>query len=120
MHEHEKINYLEYPSNDLAATQLFFERAFSWSFTAYGNDYIAFDDQGLEGGFFRSDLLSRTETGAALSVFYSQDLEATYAKVLKCGGHIVQEIFDFPGGRRFHFFEPGGSEFAVWGLPLDI
>ncbi|VAW15709.1 Glyoxalase family protein [hydrothermal vent metagenome] len=26
----------------------------------------------------------------------------------------VKEIFSFPGGRRFHFREPGGNELAVW------
>ena len=31
------------------------------------------------------------------------------------GGHIVQEIFKFPGGRRFHFTDPSGNELAVWG-----
>ena len=23
-------------------------------------------------------------------------------------------VFDFPGGRRFHFTDPGGHELAVW------
>ena len=26
----------------------------------------------------------------------------------------VREIFEFPGGRRFHFQAPGGGEFAIW------
>jgi len=30
------------------------------------------------------------------------------------GGSIVKEIFEFPGGRRFHFADPGGNELAVW------
>ncbi|NND83102.1 MAG: VOC family protein, partial [Gammaproteobacteria bacterium] len=30
------------------------------------------------------------------------------------GGQISKPIFTFPGGRRFHFIEPGGNEFAVW------
>ena len=30
------------------------------------------------------------------------------------GGKITREIFDFPGGRRFHFEAPGGGEFAIW------
>ncbi|MCL6270310.1 hypothetical protein M3P05_10300 [Sansalvadorimonas sp. 2012CJ34-2] len=30
------------------------------------------------------------------------------------GGEIVRVIFSFPGGRRFHFTEPSGNEFAVW------
>ena len=40
--------------------------------------------------------------------------EANIAKVEAAGGVIEQAIFDFPGGRRFHFIEPGGSELAVW------
>ncbi len=51
MNEHEKINYVEYPAKDIAATKRFFETAFGWT---------------------------------------------------------------FPGGRRFHFIEPSGNEFAVW------
>ncbi|HFS85066.1 MAG TPA: VOC family protein, partial [Epsilonproteobacteria bacterium] len=30
------------------------------------------------------------------------------------GGVIEKEIFAFPGGRRFHFSDPNGNEFAVW------
>ena len=69
----------------------------------------------LDGGFFKSDLASSTEKGAALIVFYSNQLEATLAKVEKVGGSILRPIYSFPGGRRFHFTEPSGNEFAVWG-----
>lgn len=47
-------------------------------------------------------------------MFYSKDLEATQEKVKKANGVIVNPIFPFPGGRRFHFTEPSGNEFAVW------
>jgi predicted enzyme related to lactoylglutathione lyase len=47
-------------------------------------------------------------------IFYSTDLEGTLSKVLGAGGLISQEIFAFPGGRRFHFIEPSGNELAVW------
>ena len=30
------------------------------------------------------------------------------------GGEIVEQIFEFPGGRRFHFADPNGNELAVW------
>lgn len=30
------------------------------------------------------------------------------------GGNIVKPIFAFPGGRRFHFTDPSGNEYAVW------
>ena len=115
MNQHEKMNYVELPAKDLAATKAFFESAFGWSFTDYGPEYTAFENQGLDGGFFQSDLASSTEKGAALIVFYSNQLEATLAKVEKAGGSILRPIFSFPGGRRFHFTEPSGNEFAVWG-----
>ncbi|GEM_PF-1366939 len=47
----------------------------------------------------------------------SEDLEATQAKVEAAGGIILQGIFDFPGGQRFHFTESSGNELAVWCLP---
>ena len=109
-----KINYVEFPAKDLSATKSFFITVFDWSFEDFGPDYIAFSNAGLDGGFFRSDLSSRAEQGAALVVFYSEDLEATLKKVERAGGDIVQAIFAFPGGRRFHFIEPSGNEFAVW------
>jgi len=42
-------------------------------------------------------------------------LEDTLTKIEKAGGSIIRPIFSFPGGRRFHFTEPSGNEFAVWG-----
>ena len=115
MNQHEKINYVELPAKDLAATKAFFESVFGWSFVDYGPEYTAFENQGLDGGFFKSDLASSTEKGAALIVFYSNQLEATLAKVETAGGSILRPIYSFPGGRRFHFTEPSGNEFAVWG-----
>src|SRR5690606_20784028 len=35
------------------------------------------------------------------------------------GGTIVKPVFSFPGGRRFHFTEPGGNELAVWSEPRE-
>jgi predicted enzyme related to lactoylglutathione lyase len=117
MPTHEKINYVEYPARDLQATKSFFQAAFGWSFVDYGPDYAAFSDQGLDGGFFKSDQHASTANGSALLVFYSERLEDTLDKVTAAGGSIVKPIFSFPGGRRFHFTEPSGNEFAVWAQP---
>ncbi|MFY3386310.1 VOC family protein [Paracidovorax sp. MALMAid1276] len=114
MNAHEKLNYVEFAARDLPATQSFFEQAFGWVFVDYGPAYTAFSGQGLDGGFFQADLCSTAASGGALLVFYSADLEATLAKVVQAGGHIVKPVFDFPGGRRFHFTEPSGNELAVW------
>ena len=117
MPAHEKLDYAEYPAKDLAATKAFFEAAFGWSFTDYGPDYTAFSDEGLDGGFFKSELVASAEAGSALLIFYSERLEETLTKVTAAGGQIVRPIFTFPGGRRFHFTEPSGNEFAVWAEP---
>ena len=115
MNLHEKVNYVEFHAKDLPATKAFFQSAFGWSFVDYGPEYTSFSDQGVDGGFFQSDLASSSEKGAALVILYSNQLEATLAKVEKAGGSIVKPIYSFPGGRRFHFTEPSGNEFAVWG-----
>jgi uncharacterized protein len=114
MNENEKINYVEFPAADLAATKYFFETVFDWKFVDYGSDYTAFSDQGLDGGFYKSDLCSSQNNGSALIVFYSSHLEETQANIERAGGHINKAIFSFPGGRCFHFIEPSGNEFAAW------
>jgi len=114
MNRHEKINYVEFPSNDLVATKAFFLSVFGWIFTDYGPEYIAFSDEGLDGGFYKSDLSVSTENGTALIVFYSNDLESTLLKITNAGGSIMKPVFTFPGGRRFHFGDPNGNEYAVW------
>ncbi|WP_028021666.1 VOC family protein [Enterovibrio calviensis] len=114
MNPNGKINYVEFPACDLDATKSFFSDAFGWTFTDYGPDYTAFADQGVDGGFFRADQCANTANGSALIVLYSDALEDTQAKVQESGGKIVQSIFSFPGGRRFHFTEPSGNELAVW------
>ncbi len=110
----EKINYVEFPAVDILATKAFFSRVFGWTFEDFGQNYTAFSNQGLDGGFFTSDKKALTETGSALIVFYSADLDATLSKVSQAGGLVSQEIFSFPGGRRFHFIEPSGNELGVW------
>lgn len=113
---HERINYLEYPARDLAATKAFFSEVFGWKFTDFGPDYTAFDEQGLEGGggFYRSDKANLAERGAALTVFLTDDLLACEARIVAGGGVISTPTFEFSGGKRFHFLEPSGNEFAVW------
>lgn len=115
MNQHEKINYVEFPASDMEKTKAFFTTVFGWTFTDYGPEYSAFaDTAGLDGGFYKSDRRATTEQGSALIVFYSTTLEQTQAKIEAAGGEIVKPIFKFPGGRRFHFTEPSGNEYAVW------
>lgn len=114
MNYHEKIQYIELPAKDLASTKAFFTALFGWKFTEYGEEYFAFDYQGIEGGFFKSNQHVTTSNGSALIVFYSDSLETTLEKIQSHGGEIIKPIFSFPRGRRFHFCDPNKNEFAVW------
>jgi len=117
MPEHEKIDYVEFPARNIEGTKRFFQTVFGWEFVDYGPDYTSFSNQGLDGGFYKSDQASVTDRGSALIVFYSKDIEKTQSKVEAAGGQILKPIFSFPGGRRFHFSDPNGNEFAVWADP---
>lgn len=110
----QKIDYIEFPARDLDAVQSFYEQAFGWTFTDYGNEYRAFSDDKLDGGFRLDDAASTVAAGAALVILYADDLAATRKKVVDCGGRIVVDVFSFPGGRRFQFADPHGNELGVW------
>jgi uncharacterized protein len=106
-----QIDYLEFPSEDGLKTRRFFEEAFDWSFKSYGPNYHAIVAAGIDAGI-QSD--ARQVTAAPLAVVRTTDLEAAQRAVELAGGVVVRPAFDFPGGRRFHFREPGGNEMAVW------
>jgi predicted enzyme related to lactoylglutathione lyase len=108
---HLKINYVEFATKDIGATKGFLAKAFGWTFVDYGPEYQAFDNAGIDGGVYQ---YPDAALKPPLVVLKADDLEAAEAAVKAAGGEIVQAIFPFPGGRRFHFREPGGNELAVW------
>ena len=114
MSNHQKIDYVELPAKNLKLVKEFFQSVFGWKFVDYGPEYTAFSNSGLKGGFYLSELESTTKNGSVLVVMFSDKLEATQAKIEKAGGRIIKSIFPFPGGRRFHFCDPNGNEYAVW------
>jgi hypothetical protein len=105
-----RLNYVELPVRDVGAAKAFYEAAFGWSLTAFGPTYAATltgdTDIGLQGD-------PAEATKAPLPVIDVPDLEAAQAAVTEAGGEIVQPIFAFPGGRRFHFLDPSGNEIAA-------
>lgn len=108
---HLRIDYVELPVTDLAAAKRFYGTVFGWRFQDFGPDYTAFEDGRLSGSFARA---SEVRRGGPLVIVYSRELEATLQQVRAAGGAVSQEIFSFPGGRRFHFTDPAGNELAVW------
>lgn len=108
------INYVEFCTRDIQASKHFFVQAFGWIFQDYGPRYAAFSNQNIDGGFTQADHVSLARDGGVLIVLYSDELETTQTRVEQAGGVVSKPIFSFPGGRRFHFIEPGGNELAVW------
>lgn len=106
-----KLDYLEMQAagGAIDSVKAFYSAAFGWTFTDYGPRYSAFSE-GLDGGFDGS----AGPDSKPLPVLFSTDLERTLDAVQSAGGRIVKPIFDFPGGRRFHFADPAGNELAVW------
>ena len=107
-----RIDYVELPSATAhELTRAFYTKAFGWAFDSYGPDYSATNggpvDVGLNG--HREEALS-----APLPVVRVDDLAAALDAVCGAGGIIAKPIYSFPGGRRFHFIDPGGNELAVW------
>jgi predicted enzyme related to lactoylglutathione lyase len=107
---HHKINYIEFISTDIAKTKEFYSKVFGWSFEDWGPDYISFVGLGIDGGFMKGE----ARPGGALVVLYSSNLEATQKAIEDAGGVITVPVFDFPGGRRFHFDDGAGNILAVW------
>lgn len=110
------INYIEMPARDISKTKAFFESVFGWSFTDYGSDYMSFShkEAGVDGGFYKLDKDMATANGSALIVLYSDDLALLEEKIVAFGGKVTVPVFSFPGGKRFHFTDPSGNEFAAW------
>ena len=105
------IDYVEFRAHDLQKIKDFYTAVFSWKFTDYGATYTAFSESGLQGGFeFTTDPI----INGALIVLYDEDLEKVQSVIKKAGGKIIIPIFEFPGGKRFHFLDPSGNELAVW------
>ncbi len=106
-----RIDYIEIPVRSVADAKRFYGEVFGWSFKDYGTDYASFHDGRLGGGL-RGE--AEVKPGGPLVVMYAVDLEQMQEKVVAAGGTVVVDSFEFPGGRRFHFTDPCGTELAVW------
>ena len=107
-----RIDYVELPSVTAhELTRGFYAKAFGWQFTDFGPDYSA-----TTGGDVDLGLNGQPDEALAapLPVIRVDDLEAAFDAVAAAGGVISRSIFAFPGGRRFHFIDPSGSELAAW------
>ncbi|GAA2812526.1 VOC family protein [Saccharopolyspora taberi] len=105
------VDFVEFPSKTASASGRFFTEAFGWTATPYGPDYADVAGPGINLGF-QAD--PEEQPSAPLVTIRTDDLEQARRDVEDAGGVVTVEPFTFPGGRRFHFREPGGCELAVW------
>lgn len=117
MRTENRIDYVEIPVTDMAKAREFFSAMFGWKFQEWGADYMSFNDGHLAGGFRRAEEPPSAES--VLLVFYSPDLERDVERVTELGATISADIFPFPGGRRFHFVDPTGNQYAIWSERLE-
>jgi uncharacterized protein len=108
-----RIDYIELPGTQLAATKAFYEATFGWSFTDFGPEYSSTESGDVDLGLDAS----AEAVKVPLPVIRVSNLERAAAAVEAAGGVINVPIFGFPGGRRFHFKDPSGNELAVWCTP---
>jgi predicted enzyme related to lactoylglutathione lyase len=115
---HHAFDYVELAAPDIARAKQFYADAFGWSFNDYGPAYSGIRRPGSEGEMGGLNPERPAGPGLPLVILYSDDLDETYAAVTAAigtsGGSIDEEPFEFPGGRRFHFSDPGGNMLAVW------
>lgn len=105
-----RICFVELPASNLAASRSFYGDAFGFALTDFGPSYSCTMTGDVDIGL-QAD--ASEATSAPLAVIAVDDLEASLAAVGKAGGVITKPIFAFPGGRRFHFRDPGGNELAA-------
>ena len=106
-----RLDYVELPGGDIAATRSFYEQAFGWTMTQFAPTYAATITGDTDIGI-QADAAERPS--APLPVIQVKDLESIQRSVEAAGGKIVKPIRGFPSGRRFHFTDPSGNELAVW------
>ncbi len=113
-----RIDYIEFPAVDLSATKAFYTGVFGWTFQEWGEGYMSFNDGRVEGGFAKVEAMPDGE-GGPLVILFATDIEAVQAVVVDAGGEITTPLFEFPGGRRFHFADPNGNVLGVWTEPAE-
>ena len=106
-----QVDNIEFNVSDIARSKAFYGAAFGWRFTDHGPTYTEFSDGRLTGGFTTGEPV---RPGGPLVIVYADDLAETERRVIAAGASISRAVFDFPGGRRFHFIDPDGYELAVW------
>ena len=104
----DKIDYIS-SQHQSRAYQRLLQGRFGWGIVSHGPTYDAIEGAGIDGGIDQAP-----KKVAATMAIIRTGISTMERRVVAAGGVITRPQFDFPGGRRFHFREPGGNELAVW------
>lgn len=113
--DHHGVDYVEIGVPDLVAAKAFYGAALGWEFTDYGPGYAGIRAPSGRGEIGGLNPARPPGSGGPLVLLWSGDLDATAEAVRAAGGTVTEGPYEFPGGRRFHFTDPGGTELGVWG-----
>ncbi len=105
-----RICFVELPAAATAPAKSFYADAFGFAMTDFGPTYSCTMTGDVDLGL-QADV--NEASSAPLPVIQVESVEATEMAVKRAGGVIIRGIFSFPGGRRFHFRDPGGNELAA-------
>jgi uncharacterized protein len=111
---HHSIDYIEINVSDMAAARAFYEQAFGWSFNDYGPTYSGIRAASGDGEVGGLNGAGTPGPGGPLVLLFSDDLDATASAVERAGGTVTSGPYEFPGGRRFEFSDPGGNVLGAW------
>ncbi|GAA4820486.1 glyoxalase/bleomycin resistance/extradiol dioxygenase family protein [Tomitella cavernea] len=103
---------VEFPTSTASGSARIFEEAFGWQHSEYGPEYTDVQLDGEQSLGFQQD--AAEAPSGPLTIIEVDDLDATRRSVEAAGGVVTTAPFDFPGGTRFHFREPGGNVLAAW------
>lgn len=107
-----KFTTVELYSSDAEASATFMSDVFDHEHTLYGDSYV---DVHVGDGFTVAYETNESDVRPPpLVIFQVDDLDRAREAVTAAGGVVTVEPFDFPGGRRFEFREPGGNQLSVW------
>lgn len=82
----------------------------------YG-EYTAFTNQGLDGGFFKSDAAVKHQLEQHYSFFIVKTSKSLRRKYWLIMAQLFVQFTIFTGGYRFHLLESSGNEFT-YGMRL--
>lgn len=105
-----RLCFVELPVDTTELAKAFYAKAFGFLMTDFGPTYSCTMTGDVDLGL-QAD--ANEASRAPLPVIQVDSLADTEALVRQSGGLITKEVFEFPGGRRFHFRDPGGNELAA-------